>query len=36
VITVAPPADEVIHEGDVLALLGANDRFGQLDRLLER
>jgi trk system potassium uptake protein TrkA len=34
VTRVAPPADETIREGDVLALLGSNDRVGQLDRLL--
>jgi trk system potassium uptake protein TrkA len=34
VTTVAPLADELIREGDVLALLGANDRIGQLDRLM--
>lgn len=31
---VSPPADEVILEGDVLALLGDNDRLAHLDRLL--
>jgi len=36
VTTVAPPADQLIREGDVLALLGANDRIGQLDKLLAR
>lgn len=34
VTNVAPSADDMIHEGDVLALLGSNDRIGQLDRLL--
>jgi len=34
VTTVAPLADELIREGDVLALLGANDRVSQLDKLI--
>jgi len=34
--TVAPSADETIKAGDVLALLGSNDRLGQLDTLLRR
>lgn len=34
VTIVAPPADERILEGDVVSLLGATDRFGQLSRLL--
>lgn len=29
-------ADQLSREGDVLALLGANDLIGQLDKLLER
>lgn len=33
---VSPPADEVILAGDVLALLGDNDRLSQLDRLLTK
>ena len=33
---VSPPADEVILTGDVLALLGDNDRLAQLDRLLAK
>jgi len=33
---VSPPADEVILVGDVLALLGDNDRLSQLDRLLAK
>lgn len=31
---IAPGADEVIQPGDVLALLGSNDRLSQLDRLV--
>jgi trk system potassium uptake protein TrkA len=31
---VAPAADDVIQAGDVLSLLGANDRLGQLDKML--
>lgn len=31
---IAPAADDVIREGDVLALLGDNERLTQLDRLL--
>jgi trk system potassium uptake protein len=34
VTTISPPADEIIREGDVLALLGANDRLTDLDRQL--
>jgi len=33
---IAPAADEMIQRGDVLALLGSNDRLGQLDALLKR
>jgi trk system potassium uptake protein TrkA len=33
VTSVAPPADEVILEGDVLSLLGANERVEQLGKL---
>jgi trk system potassium uptake protein len=36
VTNVAPAADEIIREGDVLALLGNNDRLNQLDELLGR
>jgi trk system potassium uptake protein TrkA len=32
---VAPAADDVIQAGDVLSLLGANDRLGHLDKMLE-
>ncbi len=31
---VAPSADDVIQDGDVLSLLGANDRLGHLDKML--
>jgi len=31
---IAPGADEVIQPGDVLALLGSNERLSQLDRLV--
>jgi trk system potassium uptake protein TrkA len=34
VTNVAPSADETIRAGDVLALLGSNDRLNQLERLL--
>jgi trk system potassium uptake protein TrkA len=33
---IAPSADETILHGDVLALLGSNDRLNDLDRLLAR
>lgn len=36
VTNIAPAADEVIRDGDVLALLGSNERLNQLDRLLGR
>jgi trk system potassium uptake protein TrkA len=36
VTNIAPAADEMIQRGDVLALLGANERLSQLDTLLER
>jgi trk system potassium uptake protein TrkA len=32
---IAPSADETIQQGDVLALLGSNDRFAQLNALLK-
>ena len=35
VTNVAPTADDQIQAGDVLALLGSNERLGQLDRLLK-
>jgi trk system potassium uptake protein TrkA len=34
VTNIAPVADETIRSGDVLALLGSNDRLNQLDQLL--
>ena len=34
VTNIAPSADEVIEAGDVLSLLGANERLAQLSRLL--
>jgi trk system potassium uptake protein TrkA len=36
ITNVAPAADDVILAGDVLALLGGNDRLAQLDRLLRK
>jgi trk system potassium uptake protein TrkA len=36
VTNIAPAADETIRAGDVLALLGSNERLNQLDRLLAR
>jgi trk system potassium uptake protein len=33
---IAPSAEDVIHEGDVLALLGSNTRLGELERILVR
>ncbi len=36
VTNIAPAADEIIREGDVLALLGSNERLNQLDQLLAR
>ena len=30
---ISPSADEIIRKGDILALLGSNDRLSQLDRL---
>ena len=33
---IAPSADEMIHKGDSLSLLGANDRLAELDRLLKK
>ncbi len=36
VTNIAPAADETIRRGDVLALLGGNERLNQLDQLLAR
>src|SRR5512134_3321007 len=36
ITNIAPAADEKIREGDVLALLGSNERLNQLDQLLAR
>lgn len=36
VTNIAPAADETIRLGDILALLGSNDRLNQLDQLLAR
>lgn len=36
VTNIAPAADETIRDGDVLALLGSNERLHQLDQLLAR
>jgi trk system potassium uptake protein TrkA len=35
VTNIAPAADETIRRGDILALLGSNERLNQLDRLLD-
>jgi len=32
---IAPGPDDVVHAGDVLSLLGSNERLGQLDRMLK-
>jgi uncharacterized protein with PhoU and TrkA domain len=34
ITNIAPSADETIRSGDVLALLGSNERLNQLDQLL--
>jgi trk system potassium uptake protein len=36
VTNIAPAADETIRRGDILALLGGNERLNQLDELLAR
>ena len=36
VTNIAPAADETIRPGDILALLGSNERLNQLDQLLAR
>lgn len=36
VTNIAPAADEVIRAGDVLSLLGSNERLGALDAMLKR
>lgn len=36
VTNVSPSADDVIEAGDVLSMLGSNDRLGQLDGLLKK
>ncbi len=33
---IAPGPDDIIQNGDVLALLGSNERLGQLDRMLKK
>jgi trk system potassium uptake protein TrkA len=33
---IAPGPDDVVQHGDILALLGSNERLGQLDRMLKR
>lgn len=33
---IAPGPDDIIQAGDVLALLGSNERLGQLDRMLKK
>lgn len=35
VTNIAPGPDDVVREGDVLSLLGSNERLGQLDRMLK-
>jgi len=35
VTNIAPGPDDVVQEGDVLSLLGSNERLGQLDRMLK-
>ena len=35
VTNIAPSADDMIQQGDVLSLLGSNERLAQLDRLLK-
>src|SRR5690606_35576003 len=32
--TIAPGPDDMVREGDTLALLGSHDKLGQLDRML--
>jgi trk system potassium uptake protein TrkA len=32
---IAPGPDDIVQEGDVLSLLGSNERLGQLDRMLK-
>ncbi|MGE0043481.1 MAG: TrkA family potassium uptake protein [Vicinamibacterales bacterium] len=34
--TVSPGPDDIIQDGDILALLGSNERLGQLDRMLKQ
>ena len=36
ITNIAPAADETIRPGDILALLGSNERLNQLDQLLTR
>jgi trk system potassium uptake protein TrkA len=36
ITSVAPPAEEIIQSGDILALIGSNDRLSQLDRLMTK
>jgi trk system potassium uptake protein TrkA len=33
--TVSPGPDDVVQEGDILALLGSNERLGQLEKMLK-
>lgn len=35
VSNIAPGPDDVVQDGDILALLGSNERLGQLDRMLK-
>jgi trk/ktr system potassium uptake protein len=34
--SVAPPAEEMIRAGDIVSVIGSNDRLAQLDRLVSR
>jgi trk/ktr system potassium uptake protein len=36
ITSVAPPAEEMIRAGDILSVIGSNDRLAQLDRLVSR
>ena len=33
---IAPGPDDIVQQGDVLALLGSNERLGQLDLMLQQ
>ncbi len=36
VTNIAPGPDDVVQPGDVLSLLGSNERLGQLDQMLKK